>query len=51
MEFNKKPVCPKCGGKKRILQKDGMMRPCWDCLANGEMDQHSENPKDSGIKI
>ncbi len=44
-------VCPKCLGKKRIVGKDGTIRPCWDCLNAGEMDQHSTNVKDSGIEI
>jgi len=45
------PVCPKCQGKKRIMDKDGTIRPCFDCLNAGQMDQHSKNPKDSGVKI
>lgn len=44
-------VCPKCKGTKRIQQADGTVRPCWDCLMKGDMDQHSKNPKDSGVKI
>lgn len=43
--------CPKCNGTKRIKSKDGTIQPCWDCLLKGEMDQHSKNIKDSGIKI
>jgi hypothetical protein len=50
MEDDKKK-CPKCNGSQRIVGKDGTVRPCWDCLMSGEMDQHSKNPKDSGIKI
>jgi len=46
-----KATCPKCQGKKRIMGKDGTIGPCFDCLAAGEMDQHSKNPKDSGVKI
>ncbi|MEK6889188.1 MAG: hypothetical protein AABW80_03725 [Nanoarchaeota archaeon] len=42
---------PKCRGSKRIMQKDGTVRPCWDCLNAGEMDQHDKHPKDSGIKV
>jgi hypothetical protein len=48
MELRK---CEKCNGTKRIMKKDGTIQPCWDCLNSGEMDQHSKNPKDSGIKI
>ena len=44
-------VCEKCKGTKRIKSSDGSISACWDCLLNGEMDQHSKNVKDSGIKI
>lgn len=49
MEFGKK--CEKCNGTKRIKRADGTIQPCWDCLMNGEMDQHSKNVKDSGLKV
>ena len=42
--------CPKCKGTKRIC-KNGTIQPCWDCLNNGEMDQHSKNLKETNIKI
>lgn len=44
-------VCDKCQGKKRIMHKNGSIGPCIECLLAGEMDQHSKNLKDSGIKI
>lgn len=50
MEFGKK-VCEKCKGTRIIKDKDGTIHTCFDCLESGEMDQHSKNPKDSGIKI
>jgi len=43
--------CEKCKGSKRIQKSDGTVQPCWDCLMSGEMDQHSKNVKDSGIKV
>lgn len=43
--------CQKCQGKQRIIGTDGTIRPCWDCLMGGSMDQHDKNPKDSGIRI
>lgn len=46
-----KPKCQKCNGTKRVMDKNGTIGPCWDCLMNGEMDQHDKNPKDSGIVI
>ena len=50
-ETNNANVCPKCKGSKRIIDANGTVRPCWDCLLNGEMDQHSKAPKDSGISV
>ncbi len=49
MDFSQK--CPKCNGTKRVKEKDGTIRPCWDCLSKGDMDQHNKNPKDSGVVI
>ena len=46
-----KRVCEKCKGTGKILSKDGTMHACWDCLAAGKFDQHSENVKDSGIRF
>ncbi len=43
MDFQTK--CPKCQGTKRFKSKDGTLQPCWDCLAKGDMDQHSTNLK------
>lgn len=44
-------VCPKCKGLGRIKQADGTLRPCWDCLFGGKMDQHSKDVKESGISV
>jgi hypothetical protein len=49
MEVGKK--CEKCKGAKRIMKSDGTIQPCWDCLNSGDMDQHSKNVKDSGVKV
>lgn len=46
-----KKVCEKCKGFKRIKKADGTIQPCWDCLMSGEMDQHSKEVKDSGLKV
>lgn len=43
--------CEKCKGTKRIKKADGTLQPCWDCLMAGEMDQHSKDLKDSGLRI
>ncbi|MBI5148197.1 hypothetical protein HZA33_00790 [Candidatus Pacearchaeota archaeon] len=44
-------VCQKCYGKGIVHEKDGSTHTCWDCLANGKLDAHSEKVKDSGIQI
>lgn len=44
-------ICPKCEGKKRIMNSQGVIHPCRDCLNSGQLDQHDKNPKDSGVKI
>ncbi len=49
MEIPRK--CEKCKGTKRIKKADGTLQPCWECLMAGEMDQHSKDVKDSGLKI
>ena len=46
-----KKVCPKCQGKGRIFDKDGTIRTCFDCLNDGQFDQHTTNVKDSGVEI
>ena len=44
-------TCPKCKGAGKVKGKDGTIHTCWDCLASGKLDQHSEKVKDSGVKI
>ena len=43
--------CPKCKGTGIVKEANGQIHTCWDCLQSGEYDQHSKNPKDSGIAI
>jgi ribosomal protein L37AE/L43A len=45
------PNCPKCHGKGFVKEQDGGIHTCFDCLMSGDMDQHDENVKESGIKI
>lgn len=45
------PNCSKCLGKGFVKEKDGSVRTCFDCLLSGDMDQHDENLRDSGIKV
>lgn len=43
--------CSKCKDIGRIVDKDGTVHTCFDCLLAGRLDMHSKNVKDSGIKI
>ncbi|MBP7708355.1 hypothetical protein KA107_01615 [Candidatus Pacearchaeota archaeon] len=43
--------CPKCHGKGFFKKQDGSVTTCFDCLMAGDMDQHDENVKESGIKV
>jgi len=45
----KKP-CPKCNNTGKVKEKDGSVHVCYDCLMNGNLDQHDKVVKDSGIK-
>ncbi len=46
--------CLKCKGEGRIVEKDGTIHICYDCLSKGFMDQHNKEIKDAselGFKI
>ncbi len=43
--------CPKCNGTGRVRDKDGTVHPCYDCLLNGRMDQHTKDLKETNIKF
>ena len=43
--------CPKCKGAGFFKRADGGVQTCFDCLADGSMDQHDEHLKDSDVKI
>ncbi|MFA5084534.1 MAG: hypothetical protein WC475_04130 [Candidatus Paceibacterota bacterium] len=43
--------CPKCHGAGMVKEKDGSIHTCWDCLQNGNMDQHSRTVRESNIKV
>ena len=42
--------CPKCKGTGVVKDAKGV-HTCWDCLNEGEFDQHSKEIKDTGIKV
>jgi DnaJ-class molecular chaperone len=43
-------VCPKCHGTGIVKDETGI-HTCWDCLANGKMNVHSEKVSDSKVQI
>jgi hypothetical protein len=49
--MEKESFCAKCKGSGRIMEKDGVVHTCFDCLLAGRLDMHSKDIKDSGIKI
>jgi len=54
MEKNTQQPCAKCNGTGRIKEKDGSIHICFDCLRNGNLDQHDKKLKDAselGIKL
>ena len=45
------PECEKCRGKGIVKDPDGSAHVCWDCLRNGDLDVHSKDLADSGMRI
>ena len=45
------PNCSKCKGTGVVKESDGSIHTCWDCLNNGDLDVHSKQIKESGVKI
>ncbi len=43
--------CEKCHGTRIVKEKDGSIHTCSNCLAEGRLDMHSKDVKDSGIKV
>lgn len=46
----KKP-CAKCNNTGIVKEKDGSVHVCYDCLTNGNLDQHDKVIRDYGIKL
>ncbi|MBS3084859.1 hypothetical protein J4411_03015 [Candidatus Pacearchaeota archaeon] len=42
--------CEKCNGTGRVKEKNGIYHVCYDCLAEGRLNQHTKT-KDSKIKL
>jgi len=49
--MEKEPICPKCKGLGRVMDKDGSVHTCFDCLLAGRLDMHTKDMKDSGIRL
>ena len=43
--------CPKCDNTGIVKEKDGTCHTCWDCMANGRLDQHSDKLPESRIRL
>lgn len=43
--------CPKCHGTGIVKESDGSIHTCFDCLAKGELNQHSKEIRDTGLRI
>ena len=37
--------CPKCKGTRIVMEKNGTVHTCFDCLIKGRIDQHDKNIK------
>jgi hypothetical protein len=48
---NQKFVCPKCKNTGKIMEKDGTIHCCFDCLQSGRLDNHDKVIKDYGIRL
>jgi hypothetical protein len=46
-----RPFCQKCKDQGRIVDPDGTVHTCFDCLLAGRLDMHSKDIKDSGIRL
>jgi len=43
--------CPQCKGSGIVKEKSGQVHTCWKCLEEGQMEQHSKEIKDSGLRV
>lgn len=43
--------CEKCHGTGMVKEINGQIHTCWKCLQDGNLDNHSKDLKDSGIKV
>lgn len=43
--------CQKCHGTGIVKEADGSCHTCWDCMAKGKLNQHSENLPDNSQRF
>ena len=43
--------CEKCHGTGMVKEASGQIHTCWKCLQDGNLDNHSKDLKDPGIKV
>lgn len=51
MEDEKKYTCPKCKDTGRVMDPDGTIHTCFDCLVAGRLEAHVTEIKDTKLKI
>jgi len=49
--MEEKEKCLKCQGKGYLKEANGQVHTCFDCLASGRLDVHSDKLPESKIKI
>ena len=50
-EYNHHYRCQKCKDTGMVKENNGSVHVCFDCLSSGNLDVHSKNVKDSGVKV
>ena len=43
--------CEKCKGTGMCKEADGTVHTCWKCLQEGQMEQHSKDVKETGLRV
>lgn len=51
MVDEKEYTCPKCKDSKTIMDSDGTIHTCFDCLVAGRLQAHVTEIKDTKLKI
>ncbi len=51
MVEEKQYKCPKCKDTGKVMEKNGEIHTCFDCLVAGRLDAHITEIKDTNIKI